>query len=246
MNERIDKTYLKNNGYSQYLKKKNNNYKNYVFNGEEQDKTNKYQMLTEFVNYFNATMKSPISDLIIGFVKTKRICQNCRAGYYSFSNYLYIVFDLSDKDNDTDFDLIYDGFKQKHKTPKCIGTDGPDKIWCEKCQIYPEFKEFNRYYTLNNHLIIVFIRGKNYQNRSKIIFQENINLKDYIEEDINYPKIFKLVGSINRKVLNNKEEYVPYFKDPNNLNNWRTKGFQQIQSDPNEQIIMLFYNSDEY
>ena len=242
MNE-VNRTFIMENGYSQYIKKKNS-IQNYVYNGEQQDKTNKMLMLEEFVNYFNATMKSPISDLFIGFMKTKRICQNCRSGYYSFSNFLYVVFDLSELENEKTFDLMKDGFQKDWETPKTIEADGKNKIWCERCQTYQKFKEFNRYYSISNLLIIVFIRGNNYKNSSKIIFDEKINLKDYIEPENNTPKNFYLVGCVNRKIQNNDEEYIPYFKDPIN-EKWKSKGFNDIQRNKNEQIIMLFYNSKE-
>ena len=239
----VDKTFIMENGYNRYNKKKNA-IQNYVLNGEQQDKTNKIQMLEEFVNYFNATMKSPISNLFIGFLKTKRNCQNCRSGYYSFSNFLYIVFDLSELDSDQNFDLVRDGFHKNWENPKLIHANAKNKIWCERCQTYQTFKEFNRYYTISNHLIIVFIRGKNYKNRSKIIFEEKINLGKYIEPDNNTPKNFTLVGSVNRKIQNDVEEYIPYYKDPNR-ENWIKNGFNDIQRNGNEQIILLFYNSKD-
>ena len=239
-----DPTFISENGYTNYNEKTNNTLKNYVFNGEEQDRTNKIQMLSEFVNYFNATMNSIISDIFISFMKTKRICQNCGTGYYSFSNFLYIVFDLSNLDNSQHFDLIEDGFKVNWNIPKTIGTDGPDKIWCESCQTYQVFKEFNRNYTINRKLIIAFIRGKNYKNRSKIIFSENMNLKNYVEPTINTPTNFYLVGSVNRKIENEVEEYVSYYKD-SNTKKWLSKGLNYIQKNDNEQIIMLFYNSED-
>jgi len=239
----VDKTFIMENGYKQYNKKKNS-IQNYVLNGEQQDKTNKIQMLEEFVNYFNATMKSPISNLFIGFLKTKRICQNCRSGYYSFSNFLYIVFDLSELESEKSFDLINDGFHKKWENPKLILPDGKNKIWCERCQTYQKFLEFNRYYTISNHLIIVFIRGKNYKNHSKIIFEEKINLAKYIEPEINTPKNFTLVGSVNRNIQNEAEEYIPYYKDPIR-EKWIGKEFNDIQKNGNEQIIMLFYSSKD-
>ena len=239
----VDKTFIMENGYNQYNKKKNS-IQNYVLNGEQQDKTNKIQMLEEFVNYFNATMKSPISNLFIGFLKTKRICQNCRSGYYSFSNFLYIVFDLSELESEKSFDLINDGFHKKWENPKLILPDGKNKIWCERCQTYQKFLEFNRYYTISNHLIIVFIRGKNYKNHSKIIFEEKINLAKYIEPEINTPKNFTLVGSVNRNIQNEAEEYIPYYKDPIR-EKWIGRDFNDIQKNGNEQIIMLFYSSKD-
>ena len=242
----VDKTFIMENGYNQYNKKKNS-IQNYVLNGEQQDKTNKIQMLEEFVNYFNATMKSPISNLFIGFLKTKRNCQNCGSGYYSFSNFLYIVFDLSELESEKSFDLINDGFHKNWYNPKLILPDGKNKKWCERCQTYQKFMEFNRYYSISNHLIIVFIRGKNYKNHSKIIFEEKINLANYIEHEIssNIPKNFTLVGSVNRNIQNEVEEYIPYYKDPMK-ENWIGRGFNDIQKNGNEQIIMLFYNSKDF
>ena len=238
-----NKTFIMEKGYNQYNKKKNS-IQNYILNGEQQDKTNKIQMREEFVNYFNASMKSPISDLFIGFIKTKRICQNCKSAYYSFSNFLYIVFDLSELESDKNFDLMKDGFHKNWETPKTIEANGKNKIWCERCQTYQTFKEFNRYYSISNHLIIVFIRGINYKNRSKIIFNEKMNLKNYIEPDINSPKNFYLVGSVNRKIQNDVEEYIPYYRNPSN-EKWNYKGFRDIQRNDNEQIIILFYNSKD-
>ena len=132
-----------------------------------------------------------------------------------------------------------DGFHKNWETPKTIEANGKNKIWCERCQTYQTFKEFNRYYSISNHLIIVFIRGINYKNRSKIIFNEKMNLKNYIEPDINSPKNFYLVGSVNRKIQNDVEEYIPYYRNPSN-ETWNYKGFRDIQRNDNEQIIILF------
>jgi hypothetical protein len=82
---------------------------NSVFNGEEEDKTNKEQMLHKFVTYFNANINSVISDLFFGFVKTKRICNTCKTGNYSFHNFCFVVFDLSDN-QEQKFELIENGF----------------------------------------------------------------------------------------------------------------------------------------
>ncbi len=62
----------------------------------------------------------------------------------------------------------------------------------------------------------MFIRGKNYKNHSKIIFEEKINIEKYVEPEIsnNTPRNFTLVGSFNRNIQNEVEEYIPYYKDP--------------------------------
>ena len=242
---KADKNKIIEAGYNKY-NIYNDNIKNFVFNGEEHDRTNKDQILQEFINHFNITMQSPISDLFISFMKTKRICQICRSGYYFFSNFLYIIFDLTKEANEQQpFDLMKDGFLKHFSTPKTIDSKSKDKKWCQRCQSYQDFKEFNRYFMVNNQLIICFIRGNNYQNRSKIIFGETMNIKDYIEPEYNFPKNFYLVGSVNRKIENNNEKFVSYTRDPDNENKWIPKDFKNIQSNDNEQIIMLFYNSKD-
>ena len=90
----VDKSKINEAEFTKY-NQNNHNMKNYVFNGEEIDRTNKVQMLPEFINYFNATFYSPISNLLVGFMKTKKYIQIVVLVIIFFSNFLYIVFDLS-------------------------------------------------------------------------------------------------------------------------------------------------------
>ena len=228
------------------------------FNGEEEDKTNKMQMWNHFITKYNSTVNSPISDLFFGFVKRKRICQTCRTGYYSFFNYLYITFDLSERKNDKNFDLIEDGFKSKHNDFSIVEDDGPDKMICDRCSVYQRYKEFNRYFMLKEHLIICFIRGNSYKNKSRIDFTEYIDLKEYIEPDIESPQNFYLTGSVIRSWKNDKEKFVSYSRDPYNEYAWHfTNTYVEVPNQENKeycpfndikkeeekgQIIMLFYN----
>ena len=231
------------------------------FEGEEEDKTNKPQMWNKFITKFNATTNSPISDLFFGFVKRKDLCQTCRSGYYSFYNYLYIVFDLSNRKSQNNFNLMIDGFQAQHKNCTVIDSDGAGDMLCDRCSsLHQKYKEFNRYYMLKNNLIICFIRGNHYKNQSKIIFDENINLKDYIEPDINSPHNFELVGTVIRSNKDNKEKFLSFSKDPENPYVWHLSNAgieisnKEINYPPLDdikkeeetgQIIMLFYKSDE-
>ena len=244
----LDKIHKETNRINEEkIKLYGNNNKNYIRcsanDGEEEDKTNKMQMLNEFVTYFNASMNSFISDLFFGFVKTKRICQTCKAGYYSFSNYLYIAFDLSERDSKKDFDLMKDGFDKEYNSKEFFSEEKPNKIYCDRCITYQKFVEFNRYFMFNNQLIICFIRGNNCKNKSKIIFSEMIDLHEHEEQDINLPKNFYLVGNVNRIFKNNVEAYTSYIRDPLNRTNFSINNINQNNID--EQIIMLFYNSDD-
>ena len=222
----------------------------HVFDGEEKDRTNKPQMLQEFVDCFGATMCSPISNNFISFMKNRKQCKNCFTCYYSFSTFLYIVFDLTKMRNEKTFDLINDGFNKNHNTPKTIGDDKSNPIRCERCQTNRVFEEFNRYYMINNILIICFNRGHNYEKLTPISFEEYINVKDFIEPGINTAKDFYLVGSINRKIQNqnNNIEFVSYNRNPIN-DKWKSNGdintIKKNQADKKEQIVMLFYKSKD-
>ena len=200
------------------------------FNVEE-DRTNQALMLDKFVTYFNSTMNSPITDLFMSFKKTKRKCKTCNSVYFNFSNCLYILFDL-EKNNNSDFDLIKDGFEAQHNNKNII--DENENIICERCFTYGKFEEKSTYYFLNRHLVICFKRGNNYENQTKIIFENNINLKKYVEVSDNSPSNFYLIGSVNRICNNNEEQFVS--RKP-------TENIQNLQQ--NEKIIMLFYNSKD-
>ena len=205
-----------------------------AFNNDEEDRTNQIQMLDKFFTYFNSSMKSPISDLFISFIKTEHRCKTCHAKFYSFSNCTYVIFDLSNRMNNQSFDLIKDGFEAEQNKVKIINSEGKDNNInniCERCFTETQFEESNNYYILNRQLIICFIRGKNYQNNSQIFFSNEIDLKQYIEASDNSPHIFEIVGSINRYFNNNQEQFC--FIDANQNN---------IQSG---QIIMLFYISKD-
>ena len=246
MNE-IDKMKISEDGFNKYKKSTIIN-KNYVFDGEEKDRANKEQMLLEFVDYFNATMNSPISERFISFMKNVNCCQQCQTHYYSFNSFLYIIFDLTKFYNMQSFDLIKDGFDTSYNTGKVLNANnnGKNKIRCERCHS-EDIIQFNKYFMINNHLIIYFYRGINYENYLPINFSKKINVKDFIEPDYNAVQDFYLVGSINRKIENNNEEFVSYNRDPNDGNKWKSNNnyniLNQNQMARKEQIIMLFYNS---
>ena len=219
------------------------------FNGEEEDKTNKEQMLQKFVNYFNSNVRSPISDLFFGFLKTKRNCQTCRTGYYSFSNYCFVVFDISKFDSNKVFDIINDGFTPQYKIPKPIEPDQPERAYCDRCLSFQRHLEFNRYFMMNHLLVISFIRGNNYKNSSKINLSDHLDLEKYVDEKKTSPSKYNLVGCIIRVFKQNEEMFEYYAKDPEHdywlksdkIINQKNAPIQEITKEG--QIIMLFYNN---
>ena len=237
----LDRLHKENNNEINIQNNKENDYEQesnigiYTFNEQEEDKTNKILMLDKFVTNFNSTFNSPISDLFISFYKTEHTCLTCKAKFFNFSNCLYVTFDLSKRNSNSNFDLIKDGFEAQHNNIVNKNSEKNDNIICERCLTYRQFEEKKSYYLLNRHLIICFIRGKRYNNYSQIIYDNNIDLKKFIDTSDNSPYQFYFVGSINRIYNNNKEQFISKKQQNNNIQN-----LQQ-----NEQIIILFYNSKD-
>ena len=85
-----------------------------------------------------------------------------------------------------------------------------------------------------------------------LIFDEFLNLKDFVDEKDASPTNYYLVGCINRIYKNGNEEFIYFSRDPDNKNFWHYNGEAlNIQKAPidfiksNGQIIMLFYNNIE-
>ena len=223
-----------------------------LINGEEEvDKSNKEMMLQKYSAYYKENIKSLISELFFGFIKTKRICYICKTGNYSFSNFFFVNFDLSQTNNKKDFDLINDGFAldwNKNKNNPVIQQE----VFCKRCLADQTQIEFNNYFMFGHQLIISFIRGKDFKNETNIDFKETLNLKDYVESKKS-PKEYYLVGSINRiSSEDGNEKYIYYCRDPVDNNKWYlNETYKKYNSAPIEeikkkgQIILLFYNNRE-
>ena len=215
---------------------------------EEDDKTNKEQMLYNFEFYFKDNVHSIISDLFFGFMKRKRNCYVCKNGTYSFSNFCIVPFDLSKLNNYTVFDLINDGFYKDWIDDKSTNNRMPH-VFCDRCLTEQNHYEFNQFYKMGQNITIFFYRGKNYQSWANINFPEDLDIKKYTDIKDQTP-MYKLIGSINRVFKDEKEEFIYFTRDPNNNNIWKSSlGTSSMQNAPinliqkSGQIIMLFYKA---
>ena len=217
---------------------------NSFFNDEE-DKSNKDQMLHKFINNYNKNIHSPISELFLGIGKRKRICSVCSTPSYFFNNFCFVFFDLSKRNSNDDFELDQ-GFKDLYDEGKVLETNTPDRVYCKRCLSYQPHTEYNRFYKMNKELIICFMRGNDYKNESKIIFEENLTVKDnYVDINEGKPFVYRIIGSINRIVTKKGEEEFIYFaKDPENeIWHSRSKGNNLDDSLINESPIDLMKNT---
>ena len=213
---------------------------------EEDDKTNKEQMLYNFECYFKDNVHSIISDLFFGFMKRKRNCKVCKNGTYSFSNFCIVPFDLSKLSNNYIFNLISDGFYKDLNDDK---SNNMPHVFCDRCLTEQDHYEFNQYYKMGQNVTIFFYRGKNYQSYTTINFPEDLDIRQFTDVK-NQTPMYKLIGSINRIFNNDREEFIYFIKDPNRDNYWKStygdlnsssEAINSIQK--SGQIIMLFYKS---
>ena len=242
----------------------------YVINSrykvEEEDKTNKEQMIQKFNSYFNKNINSIISKLFFGVMKTKKICRVCKSPAYSFSNNCFMAFDVN-KCKAPIFDINQHGYLAQHKEKRDLVKE-KYHVFCDKCLTEQNHNEFNRFYSFGEHLIICFFRGNNYNKNTPINVEENLIIKKernnkktgeierLYPEDKNSPFNYYLVGSVNRvttKVNNEEKEVFHYFsRDPFNRTKWYSSldnKFEILQQAPVQaiqqtgQVIILFYNA---
>jgi len=231
----------------------------YVINSrykvEEEDRTNKEQMIQKFNSYFNKNINSIISKLFFGVMKTKRICRVCKSPAYSFSNNCFLAFDVN-KCNEPIFDIKKHGFLAQHKDNRQLKKE-KYHVFCDKCLTEQNHNEFNRFYSFGDHLVICFFRGNNYSKNTPINVVENLTLsKGKYPEDENSPFNYYLVGSVNRVTvtINNEEKEVFHYfsRDPNNRTLWHCSLDNKVECldkapvqtiQQTGQVIVLFYNA---
>ena len=179
----------------------------------------KKQALQLFQQYFNNNFNSIISNQFIGYIKTKRICNKCSKGYYSFNIHPFIEFDVDmcrmvkndPNGNVLSMNFIENWFRAQNNQKKVLSPE--HKIVCQKCKIITEFREFKQFYILPRCFIISLNRGKNYTNTFEIQIPPVLNLKDKIETD-DSPRLFNLVGIVKRMVDAKQDEYfIAIYKD---------------------------------
>ena len=213
--------------------------------------------LQQFQQYFNANFNSIISNYFVGYIKTKRICNVCNEGFYSFNIHPFIEFDMDmndviiKRDNiPLNLNYIQNWFDSQNNQKKVLSKE--HKIFCMNPNCVhnvTEHREFKQFYYLPKCFIISLNRGKNYN----ITFQPQIplqlNLTEKEVESKQSPRNFNLVGIVKRILDTNKEEYFIAIYLDRKKNIWKLSERDKISIIPdpfahNEGlIIVLFYSA---
>ena len=95
---------------------------NSTFNGQDEDRSNKNEMLEKFFKHFSNNFNSPISNMFFGMLKDKKVCKTCGVYNYNYTCFCLMTFDLNEicgLNNNNGVDLI-NLFQAMHDKKKNI------------------------------------------------------------------------------------------------------------------------------
>ena len=206
----------------------------------------KEQALREFKEYFFNNFNSTISRYFVGYIKTKRICNKCNKGYYSFNIHPFIEFDLDmvKIPNQDPMNLLENWFKAQNNQKRVLSVE--HKIVCPKCGV-TEHREFKQFFNMPKCFIISLNRGKNYTNNFQINIPMILDLRNKIETEKSYNQ-YNLVGMVKRIVDDRQQEsfIAIYFDFINQV--WKLSDKDEISVIPNPfahnqgLVVLLFYS----
>ena len=216
-----------------------------TFNGQDQDKSNKNEMLERFLKHFVNNFNSPISNFFFGILKDKKICKKCGIFNYDYTCFCLMTFDLNELlgNNNGNISLI-NLFQKMHDRKKEYGIN--DLIYCDKCLSYQEHTRIKHIYSTPYELIISLERGANCLNKTKVDFPFDLDISNFVEYEYS-PKRYQLVGCVNRSDINGKEHYISFNKIMG-TENWLCSDDDKINKVNKTEIfsygtpILLFYN----
>ena len=218
---------------------------NSIFNGMEEDKSNKNEMFEKFFKHFLNNFNSPISNLFFGILKERKTCQKCNMLNYNFGSFCILNFNLNEicGVNNQNVDLM-NIFNAMHNRKKQYNLE--DQIYCDRCLSYQFHIKNKQLYSMPYELIITLDRGTNYLNKTVINFPFDLDLSVYVELS-EAPKKFKLVGCVNLLEINGEPHYISFTKNKNN-EIWNCSDDNKItQADKSMALtygipILLFYS----
>ena len=206
---------------------------------------NKEKAYSLFLDNYKKKFNSKISEYFVGFIKTKRICQNpnCLNGIYSFNLFPFIEFDLDRCKNDLN---LQNWFKIQNN--HCLILSQAHNIICQACKCITPHNEFKQFFNLPQNFIISINRGEGFKNTSIVKFPEILDLESMIERKDSYHK-FKLLGIVKRMIDNKGNEYYIAVYFDQFLSSWVISEKKRLTriNNPFEHkegmVLLLFYSA---
>ena len=171
---------------------------------------NKTNALDKFNINFKENFDSLISKFFVGKIQTMRICQNDKAGFFSYSAFPFIEFDM---ERCKKLKSIEDWFLAQKNLKHILKLE--ENVFCSECKQIQEHLEVKQFYTLPENFIIA-LNWRDIDPYS-VNIPEQLDLSKDIIEDQFSPKKFELIGIVKKLVDEKKEEfYISIYKDKNN------------------------------
>ena len=214
------------------------------------EQRNQQIMLNNFIQSFQATNQSLISDLFYAVNCNIIQCLGCNAQTFNYQTYFFIVFPLEEVrkykfQNINQFNSFNNMFNNNNQVniyecfeyeKKITYMSGQNAMHCNYCQRTCNSSMCTVLTTGPEVLIIILNRGKGIEFNVKIIFDERLNLANYIQfgnTGVNY----ELIGVITHLGDNSMSgHFIAYCKSPisktwyqyndamvNPVNNFRTE-----------------------
>ena len=206
---------------------------------------NKEKAYSLFLDNYKKKFNSKISEYFVGFIKTKRICQNpnCLNGIYSFNLFPFIEFDLDRCKNDLNLQNWF-----KIQNSHCLILSQDHNIICQACKCITPHSEIKQFFNLPQNFIISINRGEGFKNTSIVNFPEILDLESMIERKDSYHK-FKLLGIVKRMIDNKGNEYYIAVYFDQFLSSWVISEKKRLTriNNPFEHkegmVLLLFYSA---
>ena len=187
-------------------------------NNNNIDQTNPKEVFKYFVQNFKARNQSIISDMFYAMNQTITVCQKCSIKLYNYQIYFFLVFPLEEvrkykypNNNNNNVVSIFDCFDNERKKNYMSGLN---QIYCNNCKMNTNAMTMTNLMVGPDILILLLNRGKGLQFNVKIIFDEYLDLNNYIEyKNTGYK--YKLIGVITHIGENgNGGHFIAYCRDP--------------------------------
>ena len=196
--------------------------KNNIINNNNSfvDQTNQQLMFNNFAQIFISQNKSIISDLFYAMNCNITQCGGCGIQTFNYQTYFFIVFPLEEvrkfkynqfNNFNNNIVTIYDCFDYDRKINVMSGSNS---MYCNYCKRNCNSSMCTLLTTGPEILILLLNRGKGIEFNVKILFEENLNLFNYIQFN-NTGFNYNLIGVITHFGESGMSgHFIAYCKDP--------------------------------
>ena len=180
---------------------------------EEKDKFNYQLCFEKFYNFYKSNYKSIISDIFYGFKNETITCTDCSNTSHSINFYDILIFPPDDirilKSYSEDTILIEECFEYNERKIELYNCRN---YLCNFCNNYANGILVTKLVSVPKVLIISFERKEERDYNIKIIFDEFINLRNFVFFGSNNYE-YELIGVIaNLNKFNENKKYVAFCK----------------------------------